>query len=66
MGALPFGGRGKSGSGRIHGADGLREFAVPQVVARRLFKAPLAIQTYARGLRDVPGLESLIRKRTGL
>lgn len=66
VGALPFGGRGKSGFGRIHGADGLREFAAPQAVARRLFKAPLSIQTYARGPRDVPLLESLIKKRTGL
>src|SRR5690606_39854558 len=26
VGALPFGGRGDSGFGRIHGPDGLREF----------------------------------------
>ncbi|CUU58000.1 aldehyde dehydrogenase (NAD+) [Parafrankia irregularis] len=33
--ALPFGGRGESGFGRIHGADGLREFARPRSVAAR-------------------------------
>ncbi|WP_420497407.1 aldehyde dehydrogenase family protein [Parafrankia sp. FMc2] len=32
---LPFGGRGESGFGRVHGADGLREFARPRSVATR-------------------------------
>ena len=33
--ALPFGGVGDSGFGRIHGEDGLREFTRPQAVARQ-------------------------------
>src|ERR1700722_11046929 len=32
--SLPFGGSGDSGFGRIHGADGLREFARPKSITR--------------------------------
>ncbi|GAA2060255.1 aldehyde dehydrogenase family protein [Streptomyces albiaxialis] len=63
VGALPFGGRGRSGFGRIHGADGLREFAAPQAVTRRRFAPPLAIQTFARGPRDLARFERLLRRR---
>ncbi|MBG0828345.1 aldehyde dehydrogenase family protein [Planomonospora sp. ID67723] len=38
--ALPFGGLGDSGFGRIHGADGLREFARPKAVSRQRFALP--------------------------
>jgi acyl-CoA reductase-like NAD-dependent aldehyde dehydrogenase len=33
--ALPFGGRGESGFGRIHGEDGLKEFTHPRAITRR-------------------------------
>jgi NAD-dependent aldehyde dehydrogenases len=33
--ALPFGGVGESGFGRIHGADGLREFSRPKAITRQ-------------------------------
>ena len=46
--ALPFGGVGDSGFGRIHGADGLREFTYPHAIARQRFKPPLALTTFAR------------------
>jgi acyl-CoA reductase-like NAD-dependent aldehyde dehydrogenase len=46
--ALPFGGMGDSGFGRIHGADGLREFSRAQSVAWRRFPAPLALMTFDR------------------
>ncbi|MCX4960124.1 aldehyde dehydrogenase family protein [Streptomyces virginiae] len=59
--SLPFGGVGASGFGRIHGADGLREFTVPHAVTRRRFPAPLAVSTYARGARDIAGLERVVR-----
>ncbi|MFD3578437.1 aldehyde dehydrogenase family protein [Streptomyces sp. NPDC058644] len=39
--ALPFGGTGESGYGRIHGAEGLRAFAVPRSVTVKRF-APYA------------------------
>ncbi len=45
--ALPFGGSGDSGFGRIHGADGLREFSRPKAITRqhglREFSRPKAI-----------------------
>lgn len=34
---LPFGGRGESGFGRIHGEDGMKEFLQPQAITRRRF-----------------------------
>ncbi|WP_436521050.1 aldehyde dehydrogenase family protein [Actinoplanes sp. HUAS TT8] len=46
--ALPFGGRGDSGFGRIHGADGLREFSRAHAVAWRRFPAPMALMTFDR------------------
>src|SRR5207247_1810261 len=36
---LPFGGVGESGFGRIHGADGLREFPRPKSITRRRYAA---------------------------
>jgi acyl-CoA reductase-like NAD-dependent aldehyde dehydrogenase len=38
--ALPFGGKGESGFGRIHGEDGLREFTRPRGVTVRRLAAP--------------------------
>ncbi|MGB9376452.1 MAG: aldehyde dehydrogenase family protein [Mycobacteriales bacterium] len=46
--AMPFGGVGESGFGRIHGADGLREFARAKSVTRLRFRAPLPLTTFAR------------------
>ncbi|MFT4189728.1 MAG: aldehyde dehydrogenase family protein [Aeromicrobium sp.] len=46
--SLPFGGVGESGFGRIHGADGLREFTYAKAITRQRFKAPLELTTFAR------------------
>jgi acyl-CoA reductase-like NAD-dependent aldehyde dehydrogenase len=46
--SLPFGGVGESGFGRIHGPDGLREFARSKAIARPRFRAPLRLTTFAR------------------
>lgn len=51
--ALPFGGSGDSGFGRIHGADGLREFARPKAITAQKFAAPLNLMTMTRKSRDV-------------
>jgi len=46
--SLPFGGVGESGFGRIHGPDGLREFARSKSIARPRFRAPLQLTTFSR------------------
>ena len=51
--ALPFGGSGESGFGRIHGADGLREFARPRSITVERFSAPLNLMTMTRKPRDI-------------
>ncbi|MFD7933965.1 aldehyde dehydrogenase family protein [Streptomyces sp. NPDC059755] len=45
--ALPFGGSGDSGFGRIHGADGLRAFTAPQSVTVRRFAPPVDLTSFA-------------------
>ncbi|WP_232676264.1 aldehyde dehydrogenase family protein [Nocardioides sp. R-C-SC26] len=46
--SLPFGGVGESGFGRIHGADGLREFTYAKATARQRFKPMMALTTFDR------------------
>jgi acyl-CoA reductase-like NAD-dependent aldehyde dehydrogenase len=46
--SLPFGGVADSGFGRIHGPDGLREFARSKAIARPRFRAPLNLTTFSR------------------
>ena len=46
--ALPFGGIGHSGFGRIHGPDGLKEFTYAKAVARQRFKPLLALTSFGR------------------
>ncbi|MGE3284953.1 MAG: aldehyde dehydrogenase family protein [Pseudonocardia sp.] len=62
--ALPFGGVGDSGFGRIHGEDGLREFTRPQAVARRRFPLP-SVTTFRRPAALMKGLVGLVRLRHG-
>jgi acyl-CoA reductase-like NAD-dependent aldehyde dehydrogenase len=45
---LPFGGVGDSGFGRIHGEDGLREFARAKSITRQRFGPPLPLLTFTR------------------
>ena len=50
--ALPFGGVGDSGFGRIHGPDGLREFTYAKAIARQRFRPPMKLTSFARDLQD--------------
>ena len=61
VGALPFGGVGDSGFGRIHGADGLREFARPKSVVRQRFRAPLDLTRFDRKPWAIKGLTLVVR-----
>lgn len=63
--ALPFGGSGDSGFGRIHGEDGLREFARPQAVTRQRFRFPLRPMSFSRGGYTVRRVVRLVRMRYG-
>ena len=46
--ALPFGGVGESGFGRIHGEDGLRELTRAKAITRRRFGLPVDLMSFAR------------------
>jgi aldehyde dehydrogenase (NAD+) len=46
--SLPFGGVGDSGFGRVHGADGLREFSRPKAITRRRFRPVVQVLTFDR------------------
>jgi acyl-CoA reductase-like NAD-dependent aldehyde dehydrogenase len=64
--SLPFGGSGDSGFGRIHGADGLREFARPKAIARQRMKPMVNLTSFARSDHDMKrilGLATLLHGR---
>jgi acyl-CoA reductase-like NAD-dependent aldehyde dehydrogenase len=58
--ALPFGGSGDSGFGRIHGADGLREFARTKAITRQRMRPLMNLTTLARKDKDLRRTLSLI------
>jgi len=62
---LPFGGVRDSGFGRIHGEDGLREFAWPRSITTKRFRAPLNVTTFERpkGARQI--LKATVKLRWG-
>ncbi len=59
--SLPFGGVGDSGFGRIHGADGLREFCRPKAIARRRFRTPMPVLSFTRSRRTDDLVTRLVR-----
>jgi acyl-CoA reductase-like NAD-dependent aldehyde dehydrogenase len=65
MPSLPFGGIGDSGFGRIHGPEGLREFARPKAVARQRFTAPLVLTTFARSAKTDAMVSKLMARLHG-
>lgn len=50
--ALPFGGVDGSGFGRIHGADGLRDFCYAKSIARQRFTPPVEMTSFDRERAD--------------
>ncbi len=58
--ALPFGGSGDSGFGRIHGADGLREFARPKSITRQWLKPPVNLTSFGRTDQDLKKIMNLV------
>ncbi|MBA9007700.1 aldehyde dehydrogenase family protein [Thermomonospora cellulosilytica] len=63
--ALPFGGVGESGFGRIHGADGLREFARAKAITRQRFNLPTNVASFSRTDKDMARLLQMINMLHG-
>ncbi|MEV0714961.1 aldehyde dehydrogenase family protein [Asanoa sp. NPDC050611] len=63
--ALPFGGVGDSGFGRVHGADGLREFSRPKAVTWQRCRAPIDLMRFDASPRAVRTALRLFRMRHG-
>ncbi len=58
--ALPFGGVGESGFGRIHGADGLREFARPKAITRQRMRPLINLTSFRRTDKDMRRIVTLV------
>jgi acyl-CoA reductase-like NAD-dependent aldehyde dehydrogenase len=58
--SLPFGGSGDSGFGRIHGADGLREFARPKAITRQWMKPLVNLTSFSRTDEDMKKLLNIV------
>jgi acyl-CoA reductase-like NAD-dependent aldehyde dehydrogenase len=58
--ALPFGGVGESGFGRIHGADGLREFTRPKAITRQRMRPLFNVLSFGRTDRDMRRLLTVV------
>ncbi|MGH3299162.1 MAG: aldehyde dehydrogenase family protein [Trebonia sp.] len=58
--ALPFGGVGESGFGRIHGADGLREFSRAKSITRQRMKPLVRTTTFQRTSTDMDRIVKLV------
>jgi aldehyde dehydrogenase (NAD+) len=60
---LPWGGSKDSGFGRIHGPDGLREFARSRAITSQRFPLPLRLATFEQSRNAVGRLKQLARLR---
>jgi acyl-CoA reductase-like NAD-dependent aldehyde dehydrogenase len=58
--ALPFGGSGESGFGRIHGADGLREFSRAKSITRQWMKPVVLTTSFRRTSNDMDRIVKLV------
>ncbi|NMO55994.1 aldehyde dehydrogenase family protein [Actinoplanes sp. TBRC 11911] len=61
VGNLPFGGTGDSGFGRIHGDDGLREFARAKSILVRRGPSAIPVQSYGRTPKHIAALIKTLR-----
>ncbi len=57
--SLPFGGSGESGFGRIHGADGIREFTKAKAITRQRMKPMVNLTTFTRTDADMKKILTL-------
>ncbi|MDX6372035.1 MAG: hypothetical protein QOD98_1023 [Nocardioidaceae bacterium] len=60
--SLPFGGSGDSGFGRIHGEDGLKEFARAKAITRQKFDLPMPLLSFDR----TPRIDKLLGRAVQL
>jgi acyl-CoA reductase-like NAD-dependent aldehyde dehydrogenase len=58
--SLPFGGSGESGFGRIHGADGLREFSRAKAITRKRMRPLVRTTTFSRTSTDMDRIVKLV------
>jgi len=58
--ALPFGGVGESGFGRIHGDDGLREFTRPKAITRQRFPLIVPLTSFRRPAKTTDVLAKVV------
>jgi acyl-CoA reductase-like NAD-dependent aldehyde dehydrogenase len=58
--ALPFGGVGESGFGRIHGADGLREFSRAKAITRQRMRPLINLLSFGRTDKDMRRIVTLV------
>ena len=63
--SLPLGGVGESGFGRVHGADGLKEFTYARASSRQRFPSLLPLTTFRRTARIDSLIKVLIRALHG-
>ncbi|MFE2849544.1 aldehyde dehydrogenase family protein [Streptomyces lavendulae] len=63
--ALPFGGVGDSGFGRVHGPDGLREFSRTQAVTTQRFRPVLQPNSFGRDPGTMRTLVRMVRTLYG-
>ncbi len=63
--ALPFGGIGDSGFGRIHGEEGLREFSRIKSTAQERFKLPMTLMSFKRPSNAYSQMKGMIMQLYG-